>query len=207
MDYWVYLGVRTCDVSFLSLARTGVWLLFNSLWALLLSLLYVIREFNRFIHRGWAHCLCWYEGLTFNVFDMNCPSCFLSLQVSVVIGQFRYFKIELTTIDLIARLQGINPTNTEFYSLEPRTEVHCLQLKLAYYNRNLKFYSQGVWGWFSIYVNSQVKEMMGNIRKAFREEVADLMWIDDETRPKIFEKVNRTWRSFSVPGRKEFDCI
>ena len=34
--------------------------------------------------------------------------------------------------------------------------------------------------------------MMGNIRKAFREEVADLMWIDDETRPKIFEKVYRT---------------
>jgi len=49
------------------------------------------------------------------------------------------------------------------------------------------------WNWResedeSIYVNSQVKEMMGNIRKAFREEVADLMWIDDETRPKIFEK-------------------
>ena len=45
----------------------------------------------------------------------------------------------------------------------------------------------------SLYVfDSQVKEMMGNIRKAFREEVADLMWIDDETRPKIYDKVNRT---------------
>ena len=62
---------------------------------------------------------------------MNCPSCFLSLQVSVVIGEFRYLKIQLKTIDLIARLQGINPTNTEFYSLEPRAKVHCLQLKLA----------------------------------------------------------------------------
>ena len=119
---------------------------------------------------------------------MNCPSCFLSLQISVVIGQFRYFKIQLETIDLIARLEGMNPTNTEFYSLEPRAEVHCLQLKLAVISNSILRESEDE----SIYVYSQVKEMMGNIRKAFREEVADLMWIDDETRPKIFEKVNRT---------------
>ena len=37
--------------------------------------------------------------------------------------------------------------------------------------------------------HSQVKEMMDNIRRAFREEVANLTWIDDETRPKVYEKV------------------
>lgn len=31
--------------------------------------------------------------------------------------------------------------------------------------------------------------MMDNIRKAFREEVADLTWIDNETKPKVYEKV------------------
>ena len=35
----------------------------------------------------------------------------------------------------------------------------------------------------------QVKEMMDNIRQAFREEVSNLTWIDDTTRPKVFEKV------------------
>ena len=39
---------------FVSLARAGVCLLFNGLLALLLSLFYVIREFDRFLHRGWA---------------------------------------------------------------------------------------------------------------------------------------------------------
>ncbi|PFX23559.1 Endothelin-converting enzyme 2 [Stylophora pistillata] len=33
-----------------------------------------------------------------------------------------------------------------------------------------------------------VKEMMEDIRQAFREEVADLSWIDDETRPTVYEK-------------------
>lgn len=31
--------------------------------------------------------------------------------------------------------------------------------------------------------------MMDNIRKAFREEVADLTWIDNETKPRVYEKV------------------
>ena len=31
---------------------------------------------------------------------------------------------------------------------------------------------------------------MDKIRKAFREEVANLTWIDDKTRPKVYEKVN-----------------
>ena len=35
--------------------------------------------------------------------------------------------------------------------------------------------------------------MMENIRTAFREEVANLIWIDDETRPKVYEKVSRTF--------------
>lgn len=40
---------------------------------------------------------------------------------------------------------------------------------------------------------------MDDIRKAFREEVANLTWIDDETRPKVYEKVHsaqsfQTWR-------------
>ena len=55
------------------------------------------------------------------------------------IGQFQCFKIQLQTIDFSTRLQGINPTNTVFYSPKPRAEVYCLQLnfknlisKLAY---------------------------------------------------------------------------
>ena len=31
--------------------------------------------------------------------------------------------------------------------------------------------------------------MMDDIRQAFREEVANLTWIDDETKPKVYEKV------------------
>ena len=31
--------------------------------------------------------------------------------------------------------------------------------------------------------------MMDNIRKAFREEVADLTWIDSETKPRLYQKV------------------
>ena len=31
--------------------------------------------------------------------------------------------------------------------------------------------------------------MMDNIRKAFREEVADLTWIDNETKPRLYQKV------------------
>ena len=31
--------------------------------------------------------------------------------------------------------------------------------------------------------------MMDNIRQAFREEVSNLNWIDDTTRPKVYEKV------------------
>ena len=40
---------------FVSLARAGIWLLFNALSALLFSLFYVIREFDRFLHRGRAN--------------------------------------------------------------------------------------------------------------------------------------------------------
>ena len=39
---------------FVFLARAGVWLLFNGLLALLFSLFYVIREFDKFLHRGRA---------------------------------------------------------------------------------------------------------------------------------------------------------
>ena len=48
----VYIGVRTCDIFSASLARAGVWLLLNGLLALLFSLFYVIREFDRFLHQG-----------------------------------------------------------------------------------------------------------------------------------------------------------
>lgn len=34
-----------------------------------------------------------------------------------------------------------------------------------------------------------MSEMMDNIRKAFREEVADLTWIDSETKPRLYQKV------------------
>ena len=41
-------------------------------------------------------------------------------------------------MDFSTRLRGINPTNTVFYSPQPRAEVHCLLMnfkisKLAYY--------------------------------------------------------------------------
>ena len=39
---------------FVFLARAGVWVLFNGLSALLFSLFDVIREFDKFLHRGWA---------------------------------------------------------------------------------------------------------------------------------------------------------
>ena len=54
----VSLGLHRCKnlryFFFVSLARAGVRLLFNGLLALLFSLFYVIREFERFLHRGWA---------------------------------------------------------------------------------------------------------------------------------------------------------
>lgn len=31
--------------------------------------------------------------------------------------------------------------------------------------------------------------MMDNIREAFREEVAELTWIDSETKPRLYQKV------------------
>ena len=60
------------------------------------------------------------------------------MQVGRLIGQFRYFKIQLKTIDIITRLWGINPTNSIVYSPQPRAEVYCLKLninisKLGYY--------------------------------------------------------------------------
>ena len=46
----VDLGEKTFDIFFfVFLARAGVWLLFNGLLALLF---YVIREFDKFLHRG-----------------------------------------------------------------------------------------------------------------------------------------------------------
>jgi len=44
-----------------------------------------------------------------------------------------------------------------------------------------------------------VKEMMENIRKAFREEVANLTWIDDETRPKVYEKEDAIVEKIGYP--------
>ena len=41
---------------FVLLARSGVWLLFNGLWALLFSLFYVIREFDKMSQSCWV---CW----------------------------------------------------------------------------------------------------------------------------------------------------
>ena len=46
----VYIDVKTSDIFSVSLAHTGVWLFFNGLLALLFSLFYVIREFDRFLH-------------------------------------------------------------------------------------------------------------------------------------------------------------
>ena len=45
-------------------------------------------------------------------------------------------------MDLSTRLRGINPTNTVFYSPQPRAEVYCLLMnfkisKLAYSTRTL----------------------------------------------------------------------
>ena len=36
----------------------------------------------------------------------------LSLEANVLIAQFRYFKIQRKTINITARLRGINPTNS-----------------------------------------------------------------------------------------------
>ena len=46
---WGLPRLITCDIFSVSLARAGVWLLFNDLLALSFSLFYVIREFDRFL--------------------------------------------------------------------------------------------------------------------------------------------------------------
>ena len=48
--------------------------------------------------------------------------------IVVIIAQFRYFNIQFKTIDITTRLQGINPTNSIVYTLEPCTEVYCFRL-------------------------------------------------------------------------------
>ena len=42
----------------------------------------------------------------------------------MLIGQFRYFKIQLKTIDITTKLRGINPTDSIVYSPEPLAEVY-----------------------------------------------------------------------------------
>ena len=55
---WENSGLPRCKnlwhFFFVFLARAGVCLLFNSLLALLFSLFNIIREFDKFLHRGWA---------------------------------------------------------------------------------------------------------------------------------------------------------
>ena len=55
---WESSGLPRCKnmwyFFFVFLARSRVWLLFNGLLALLFSLFNVIREFGKFLHRGWA---------------------------------------------------------------------------------------------------------------------------------------------------------
>ena len=53
---------------------------------------------------------------------------------SGLIDQFRYFNIQLKTIDIITRLWGINPTNSIVYCPEPRAEIYCLSWILIYRN-------------------------------------------------------------------------
>jgi len=50
----VIWGLPRCIYLFVSFARAGVYLSFNGLLALLFSLIYAIREFDRFSHRGSA---------------------------------------------------------------------------------------------------------------------------------------------------------
>ena len=49
---WVYLGVRTCE---LFLCFAPFVFLGSIVLTSLFSLFYVTREFNRFLHRGWAN--------------------------------------------------------------------------------------------------------------------------------------------------------
>ena len=47
-----YISVKTCGIYFfVSKAPASVWFLFNGILALLVSLFYVIREFDRFLHQ------------------------------------------------------------------------------------------------------------------------------------------------------------
>ena len=43
--------IKTCHIFFVSLTSAGIWLSFNGHLASLFSLLYVIRECDRFLHR------------------------------------------------------------------------------------------------------------------------------------------------------------
>ena len=66
------------------------------------------------------------------------PSGQVRFETMKITAQFQYFKIQRKTIDITARLRGINPTNSIVYSPEPRAEVYCLTLnfkisKLGYF--------------------------------------------------------------------------
>ena len=60
------------------------------------------------------------------------PSC--KKNITYKMGQFRYFKIQLQTMDVNMRLWCINPTNTAVYSPESRAGVYCLQVSLNHRN-------------------------------------------------------------------------
>lgn len=71
--------------------------------------------------------------------------------------------------------------------------------------------------------SSKVKEMMEDVRQAFREEVGNLTWIDDKTRPAVYEKVKpdmlsvmwqvnkastkKTWRTLISYGELKIDLL
>ena len=61
-----------------------------------------------------------------------------------IIAQFRFFNIQLQTMDFSTRLRGINYRVCGVYSPEPRGDVYCVKLnfkisKLAYSNKCREF--------------------------------------------------------------------
>ena len=68
LKFWVYLGVRTCELflCFVAIVRVRVIMLTS-----LFSLCYVTREFHRFLHRGRAEILVAAQPPKSNTFTVN----------------------------------------------------------------------------------------------------------------------------------------
>ena len=81
--FWVYLGVRTCELflCFLAIVRVRVIMLTS-----LFSLFYVTREFHRFLHRGRALILSGISIYISNLFTLRAEPLLSLFALSFILG-------------------------------------------------------------------------------------------------------------------------